>query len=105
MLLNLKNIQKSFDKKEVLTDISFQFEKGKIYALLGRNGAGKTTLFNILAEELKEDSGEVTLDEGASSRALTTDDLAYVYSSPILPPEFVTLMLKKLRFFLRCKES
>ena len=89
MLLNLKNIQKSFDKKEVLTDISFQFEKGKIYALLGRNGAGKTTLFNILAEELKEDSGEVTLDEGTSSRALTTDDLAYVYSSPILP-DFLT---------------
>lgn len=89
MLLKLKNIQKSFDKKEVLTDISFQFEKGKIYALLGRNGAGKTTLFNILAEELKEDSGKVTLDEGTSSRALTTDDLAYVYSSPILP-DFLT---------------
>jgi len=89
MLLKLKNIQKSFDKKEVLTDISFQFEKGKIYALLGRNGAGKTTLFNILADELKEDFGEVTLDEAAVSRTLTTDDLAYVYSSPILP-DFLT---------------
>ncbi|MGB4590218.1 MAG: ABC transporter ATP-binding protein [Clostridiaceae bacterium] len=89
MLLRLKNIQKSFDKKEVLTDISFQIEKGKIYALLGRNGAGKTTLFNILAEELKEDLGEVTLEEGTSSRALTSDDLAYVYSSPILP-DFLT---------------
>lgn len=97
-MLVLKNIRKSFDGKEVLTDISFEFEKGKIYALLGRNGAGKTTLFNILADELKEDGGEVTLVTEGKERPLTTDDLSYVYASPILP-EFLT-GYEFIRFFM-----
>lgn len=97
-MLVLKNIKKSFDGKEVLKDISFEFEKGKIYALLGRNGAGKTTLFNILADELKEDGGEVALVSGGSGRPLTTDDLSYVYASPILP-EFLT-GYEFIRFFM-----
>lgn len=45
MKLVIKHLKKNFDKKEVLKDINFEFEKGKIYGLLGRNGAGKTTLF------------------------------------------------------------
>lgn len=97
-ILVLKNIKKSFDGKEVLTDISFEFEKGKIYALLGRNGAGKTTLFNILADELKEDGGEVSLVRDGKERPLTTDDLSYVYSSPILP-DFLT-GYEFIRFFM-----
>ena len=48
MQLELRNIKKSFDDKEVLKGINFTFEQGKIYGLLGRNGAGKTTLFNCL---------------------------------------------------------
>ena len=89
MKLKLQNIVKSFDQVEVLKDISFEWEKGKIYALLGRNGAGKTTLFNILADELKEDSGEIMMEMDGVDRPLMVDDLAYVYSSPILP-DFLT---------------
>ena len=48
MKLVVKQIRKSFDKKEFLKDINFEFDKGKIYGLLGRNGAGKTTFFNCL---------------------------------------------------------
>ena len=57
MKLEIKNLKKSFEKKEVLKDINFEFEEGKIYGLLGRNGAGKTTLFNCLNEDLDIDSG------------------------------------------------
>ena len=39
----IEHLSKQFDKKEVLRDIDFTFESGKIYGLLGRNGAGKTT--------------------------------------------------------------
>ena len=39
----IEHLEKDFDKKEVLRDIDFTFEEGKIYGLLGRNGAGKTT--------------------------------------------------------------
>lgn len=56
MKLIIKNLKKHFDKKEVLKNIDFEFEEGKIYGLLGRNGAGKTTLFNCLNEDIKIDA-------------------------------------------------
>ena len=89
MELKLSGIKKSFDNKEVLKDIDFNFEQGKIYAILGRNGAGKTTLFNILAEELKEDGGEVFLYKDDKIKQVESTDISYVYSDPILP-EFLT---------------
>ena len=39
----IEHLKKRYEKKEVLQDIDFTFETGKIYGLLGRNGAGKTT--------------------------------------------------------------
>lgn len=98
MKLQLENIQKSFDNKEVLKDITFEFEKEKIYALLGRNGAGKTTLFNILADEIKEDSGNVSLATSEGTRSLEIEDLSYVYSTPVLP-DFLT-GYEFIRFFM-----
>ena len=89
MELKLKDIKKTYDNKEVLKGIDFTFEQGKIYALLGRNGAGKTTLFNILAEEVKKDQGEVFLSKEGVIKNLESDDISYVYSDPILP-EFLT---------------
>ena len=68
MKLVIKNLKKSFDKKQVLKDINFEFEKGKIYGLLGRNGAGKTTLFNCLNEDLEIDSGEFFIEEDGKQR-------------------------------------
>lgn len=44
MILELRNIDKSFGEKEVLKGVSFTAEGGKAFGLLGRNGAGKTTL-------------------------------------------------------------
>ena len=53
----IEHLSKRFEKKEVLRDINFTFEEGKIYGLLGRNGAGKTTLFNCLNRDIKTDGG------------------------------------------------
>lgn len=89
MELTLRNINKSFENKEVLKNINFTFKKGEIYALLGRNGAGKTTLFNVLAKELKSDSGDVFITVDGQNQKFTIYDLSYVYSDPILP-EFLT---------------
>ena len=59
----IEHLSKRFEEKEVLRDITFTFEDGKIYGLLGRNGAGKTTLFNCLNRDIKTDSGSFFLEE------------------------------------------
>lgn len=62
MLLELKNIDKSFGEKEVLKGVSFTAESGKAFGLLGRNGAGKTTTIRILMNVLPANNGEVLVD-------------------------------------------
>ena len=62
MILELKNIDKSFGEKEVLKGVSFVAEGGKAFGLLGRNGAGKTTSIRILMNVFPADRGEVLVD-------------------------------------------
>ena len=62
MILEFKNIYKSFGEKEVLKGVSFIAEGGKAFGLLGRNGAGKTTSIRILMNVFPANSGEVLID-------------------------------------------
>lgn len=62
MRLELKNIDKSFDEKQVLKGISFTAESGKAFGLLGRNGAGKTTTIRILMDVFPANGGDVLID-------------------------------------------
>ena len=102
MQLVIKNLKKYFDKKEVLKDINFEFEKGKIYGLLGRNGAGKTTLFNCLNEDLEIDGGEFYLLDN-EKRNIKPEDIGYVLSTPNVP-EFLTGR-EFLKFFIEINEK
>lgn len=98
MRLILSDIKKSFDKKEVLRGISFAFESGKIYGLLGRNGAGKTTLFNCINEDLPLSGGSFEIEENGARRAARAEDIGYVLSTPVVP-EFLTGR-EFLKFFI-----
>ena len=102
MKLVIKNLKKTFDKKQVLNDINFEFEKGKIYGLLGRNGAGKTTLFNCINEDLPCDSGEFFIRDNVD-RKLDAEDIGYVLSIPNVP-EFLTGR-EFLKFFVDINKS
>ena len=97
MKLVIKNLKKSFEKKEVLKDINFDFSSGKIYGLLGRNGAGKTTLFNCLNEDLDIDAGEFYIVDN-DTRKIESKDIGYVLSTPVVP-EFLTGR-EFLKFFI-----
>ena len=95
----IEHLAKSFEKKQVLKDITFAFEAGKIYGLLGRNGAGKTTLFNCLNRDLKADGGNFWIEEAnGARRAVVAEDIGYVLSMPAVP-EFLTGR-EFLKFFL-----
>lgn len=89
MKLEIKNLSKNYGKKEVLKDIDFTFESGKIYGLLGRNGAGKTTFFNCLNEDVVVDDGKFYLEDEFGRNYLRTNDIGYVVATPVVP-EFLT---------------
>jgi len=61
-LLEVKNLDKSFDNKEVLKNINFSISTGKIIGLLGKNGAGKSTLIKLINDLLTPTSGEVLIN-------------------------------------------
>ncbi|MCL2198386.1 MAG: ATP-binding cassette domain-containing protein [Defluviitaleaceae bacterium] len=59
--IEIKELCKNFQTKEVLRNLDLIVPKGKIFALLGQNGAGKTTMVKILSTLLNFDSGDVTV--------------------------------------------
>ena len=61
-ILSLQNISFSYGKTPVLRDISYEFEKGKIYCIVGKSGAGKTTLLSLLSGLASPSSGEIIYD-------------------------------------------
>lgn len=103
MQLVIEHLSKHFEKKEVLRDVCFSFEEGKIYGLLGRNGAGKTTLFSCLNHDIKSDGGRFYLLDGANNRELGPEEIGFVPSTPTVP-EFLTGR-EFLKFFLDINEK
>ena len=62
MILEFRNIEKSFGDKKVLKGINFTAKSGVANGYLGRNGSGKTTSFRVLLDIFKPDKGEILLD-------------------------------------------
>lgn len=62
MILEARNICKSYGSLEVLKNVTIECHKGRIYGLIGANGAGKTTLFRILLGLIKQNSGSIVID-------------------------------------------
>ena len=60
--IQVKGLQKSYEKLHVLKGVDFEVKKGSIFALLGSNGAGKTTIVKILTTLLKQDRGTATVN-------------------------------------------
>ena len=76
-LLEIKNLNKSFDNKTILDDINLKISKGKIIGLLGKNGAGKSTLIKIINDLLTIDSGKV-LFKGKKIGVYSKEHIAYL---------------------------
>ena len=60
-MIKIENLSKSFGSQIVLKSINLEFEKGKVYGIVGENGAGKTTLFRCIAG-LEKFDGKISSD-------------------------------------------
>ena len=85
-MLEIKQMRFTYkrSKEDLFKDFSIQFEKGKIYGLLGKNGIGKSTLLYLLSGLLKPNEGTIVMDD-VSVFARLPKTLQNLY---ILPEEF-----------------
>jgi lipoprotein-releasing system ATP-binding protein len=98
MMIEVKNIRKSFGSLEVLKGVDLTVEKGDIVSIIGKSGAGKTTLLQIMGTLDTPDSGSVVID-GIDVFALKEQQLAdfrnrhigFIFQFHQLLPEFTTL--------------
>ena len=90
ILLEMKNINKSFGSNLVLQDVSLELHEGEVLALLGENGAGKSTLIKILGGIYTKDSGEIFIQGQAAG--INSVDEARKFGISIIHQE---LMLAK----------
>jgi phosphonate transport system ATP-binding protein len=75
-IIQAKNIVKRFERKIVISSLSFSIKKGEIVALIGPSGAGKTTLLNMMAARIHPDEGELFIDGRSSVQYRNVKELA-----------------------------
>ena len=73
MIVDIKNMSKSFGSKSVLNNISISVKEGEIFSLIGPNGAGKTTTMRCIYGDLRPDDGEIDVFGESFSPKLKTN--------------------------------
>jgi len=96
--LELKNISKNFNtekKIKVLNKLSYNFEKGKVYSLMGPSGSGKSTLLNLISlidrptnGSIKFDNTQVNFNENNKNDIFRARKIGIVYQQNNLLPDF-----------------
>ena len=100
-ILEVNNLQKSFNGTEVLRDVSFSLDKGQVLAIIGSSGSGKTTLLRCLTG-LETPSGGSILVDGAP--AAVSGQLGLVFQNFNLFPQYTALENVTLAPSLRKKQ-
>ena len=100
-IIQLSNINKSFDnskKIKVLKKISFKFQKGKIYSLMGPSGSGKSTLLNLLSLIDRPSSGSILIENklinfnnSSKNDILRAKKIGIIYQQDNLLPDFTAI--------------
>ena len=62
-MITARNLTKNFDGFAALADVSFEFEDGEIFGIIGHNGAGKTTLLKIISGLITPTSGALYIND------------------------------------------
>ena len=102
--LQLKDIQKSFGKEQVLRDIQLQLSEGKTLSLIGSSGSGKTTLLKIIAGLEHADGGQILLKgRPIEKQAPQHRKIIYLYQDALLFPHLTAF--ENIAFGLRLQRA
>ncbi|HSR04679.1 MAG TPA: ATP-binding cassette domain-containing protein, partial [Proteiniclasticum sp.] len=71
-MIEINNLEKQYDKQEVIRDVSFRIEKGEIFGIVGRSGVGKSTLLRCINALEPFNKGDIIID-GISIGSLDSD--------------------------------
>lgn len=82
-IIEIKNLQKSFKKQQVLKNISLSIPENCVYGLLGPNGAGKSTLLKMITGLLRPDSGQIIFQGHPWSRKDLKDIGGLIETPPV----------------------
>lgn len=87
--VSVNNLEKKYKNERVLKSISFDVEKGQIFAFLGPNGAGKSTTMNILSTLLEKTSGNVSVSnfDLDKNRRKIKSEIGVVFQNDVLDSE------------------
>ena len=95
IVLNIRNVDKTFGGLQALSNVNLEIEEGKIHAIIGPNGAGKSTLLNVCIGRLEPTSGTVTFDgeviTGKAPHEINQAGVVRVFQTPEIFPELSVL--------------
>lgn len=97
-ILKVEGLEKKFGDVKAVNDLSFNVERGKLFAFLGQNGAGKSTTINMLIGALNPDNGSITYDGDKTFKEFK-EKIGVVYQNNILD-DFLTVR-ENLKLFGR----
>lgn len=85
-MINIKNVSKYYGKKKALDNVSFEVNKGEIFAFIGHNGAGKTTLIKSICGILDFEEGEILINKKSikNDPIACKKEMAYIPDDPEL---------------------
>lgn len=98
-MIKVKHLSKSYGERQIIDDISFTIEKGKIYGFLGPNGAGKSTTMNMLTGYLAPSKGSITV---AGVDMLKNPEKAkkHIGYLPEIPPLYMDMKVEEYLDFV-----
>ena len=73
-IIEIHHISKSFEDKTVINDLDYTLARNDRIGIIGKNGQGKSTLIKILNNQIKPDSGEISIGETVKIGCFTQDD-------------------------------
>ena len=103
-MLSVNNIYKSFNRLNILNDVSFSQNKGEAIVLMGKNGSGKSTLLRIISRIMKADSGSIVFNDHdlLSSNNSHRKNMFYIGHEPGMYSFFSPF--ENLKFLLKTRE-